>query len=130
MKEEIKEILDRVKNLKSKCNYCLKIGKNMYIPRHDKQTDNLIEAICLINDMVDYITNLQERFNALLEAHKIADELETEYQERNEKAIEYIEEHIKYECDDTFNGMSFYSYHLYDFKKDDLLNILKGDKDE
>jgi len=33
---------------------------------------------------------LKERFDALLEAHKIADELETEYQERNEKAIEYI----------------------------------------
>ena len=43
------------------------------------------------------------------------------YKSRIDKAIEYIEEHIKYECDDTINGMSFYSYHLYDFKK----NVLK-----
>ena len=40
-------------------------------------------------------------------------------------AIKYIEEHIKYECDDAFNGMQFYSHHLYDFSKEDLLNILK-----
>lgn len=48
------------------------------------------------------------------------------YKSRCEKAVEYIKEHIKYECDDNFNGMSFYSYHLYDFKKEDLLNILNG----
>lgn len=38
---------------------------------------------------------------------------------------EYIEKHIKYECDDAYNGMQFYSYHLYDFNKQDLLDILK-----
>ena len=53
----------------------------------------------------------------------IADLQRKEY--NNSKAIEYIKEHIKYECDDTINGMSFYSYHLYDFKKEDLLNILE-----
>ncbi len=42
-----------------------------------------------------------------------------------DKAIEYIKEHIKYECDIAYNGMQFYSYHLYDFNKQDLLNILK-----
>ncbi len=41
-----------------------------------------------------------------------------------DKAIEYIKEHIKYECDNAFNGMQFYSYHLYDFNKQDLMNIL------
>ena len=49
---------------------------------------------------------------------------------RIDKAIEYINEHIKYECDGTYSGMSFYSYHLYDnFKKEDLLNILTGGDD-
>ena len=48
-----------------------------------------------------------------------------------DKSIEYIEEHIKYECDGIYSGMSFYSHHLYDnFKKEDLLNILKGETNE
>ena len=52
-------------------------------------------------------------------------------QDRINKAIEYIEEHIKYECDGTYSGMSFYSHHLYDnFKKEDLLNILQGEDKE
>ena len=42
-----------------------------------------------------------------------------------DKVAEYIEKHIKYECDDAYNGMQFYSYHLYDFNKQDLLDILK-----
>ncbi len=42
-----------------------------------------------------------------------------------DKVSEYIEKHIKYECDDAFNGMQFYSYHLYDFNKQELLDILK-----
>jgi len=37
---------------------------------------------------------------------------------------EYVEKHIKYECDDAFNGKQFYSYHLYDFDKKELLEIL------
>ncbi len=41
-----------------------------------------------------------------------------------DKAKEYIEEHIKYECDLAYNGMQFYSHHLYDFNKQDLLDIL------
>ena len=56
----------------------------------------------------------------------VYEELE-DYKSRIDKAVEYIENHIKYECDNTFNGMQFYSHHLYDFKKEDLLNILKGD---
>lgn len=45
---------------------------------------------------------------------------------------EYIEEHIKYECDNAFNGMQFYSHHLYGFSKKDLLDIVNkalGDKE-
>ena len=48
------------------------------------------------------------------------------YKNRCLKAIEYIEEHIKYEHD----GYNFYSYHLYNFNKDDLLNLLQGKSDE
>ena len=43
-----------------------------------------------------------------------------------DKVAEYIEKHIKYECDDAYNGMQFYSYHLYDFNKQELLDILNG----
>ena len=42
-----------------------------------------------------------------------------------DKTIEYIKEHIKYECDAAYNGMQFYSYHLYDFDKQELLDISK-----
>ena len=42
-----------------------------------------------------------------------------------DKVSEYIEKHIKYECDAAFNVMQFYSYHLYDFNKQELLDILK-----
>lgn len=68
--------------------------------------DEIKEILSLLNSsswsneakqIEDYITNLQERFDALLEAHKIANELETEYQERNEKAIEYMNNYIKVE---------------------------------
>ncbi len=47
-----------------------------------------------------------------------------DYKSRCEKAIKYIKEHIKYECDDAFNGKQFYSYHLYNFDKNELLEIL------
>ena len=97
------------------------------------------EDILTIEDvwlLLDYITNLQERCEYLERSNNrredeimsLRDECvdgET-YKSRNEKAIEYIKEHIKYECDDTISGMSFYSYHLYDFKKEELLNILNG----
>lgn len=68
-----------------------------------------------------YIDQTEAKAQALLEY--ITDLQRKEY--NNSKAIEYIKEHIKYECDDSINGMSFYSYHLYDFKKEDLLNILE-----
>ena len=54
-------------------------------------------------------------------------ELQEENKKQKEvidKVAEYIEKHIKYECDDAYNGMQFYSYHLYDFNKQELLDIL------
>lgn len=125
MKDEIKEILEALKPHKDIKEYPLSL--------------TLREQKILL----EHITNLQEENKKLKE---IVENLMTmtvcgdrkqikntaQYkleiaQDRIDKAIEYIEEHIKYECDDTFNGMSFYSHHLYDFKKDDLLNILKGE---
>lgn len=47
-----------------------------------------------------------------------------------DRTIEYVEKHIKYECDNAYNGMQFYSYHLYDFNKQDLMNILKEVQNE
>ena len=44
---------------------------------------------------------------------------------QKDDVVKYIKTHIKYECDNAFNGMQFYSYHLYDFDKNDLLRIFK-----
>lgn len=54
------------------------------------------------------------------------------YENMRKEANNYIEKHIKYETDDCINGMQFCSYHLYDFSKEDLLNILNkvGGSDE
>ena len=58
---------------------------------------------------------------------KQIDDLEKENQQlkkQKDDGIKYIKEHIKYECDNAFNGMQFYSYHLYDFNKEELLRML------
>ena len=63
--------------------------------------------------------------------NKIKQQLEA-YENMRKEAKKYIEEHIVYETDDCINGMQFCSYHLYDFSKEDLLNILNkiGGSDE
>ncbi len=105
MKEEIKEILDF--DFKSQ-------GERIEINEYERDI------------LKDYITNLQERFNALLEAHKIADELETEYQERNEKAIEKLKTLMPI-CIMPNNTL------IHGTEKartiEETLNILKGDKE-
>ena len=61
----------------------------------------------------------------------VIEQLQQENKKQKEiidKVAEYIEKHIKYECDDAYNGIQFYSYHLYDFNKQDLLDILKEGK--
>ena len=114
MSDEIKEILDRLFVYKNENN------EMKYQP----------EDILTIDDvwlLLDYITNLQERFDALLEAHKIADELETEFQERNEKAIEFMKEN----CDIiTLNNGWIIRSELTTTGLGELFKILKGgDKD-
>lgn len=54
--------------------------------------------------------------------------LYSEVKKQKDDGIKYIKEHIKYECDDAFNGMQFYSYHLYNFEKKELLRML-GEKE-
>ena len=111
MKDEIKEILDILKD-------------NTYVPLEDGRDYKLLDK----GDdklLLDYIINIQERFNALLEAHKIADELETEYQERNEKAIEYIKSLCYIESKNEW-----FTYGD-DLSPEHIVNILQGeDKDE
>ena len=62
MKDEIKEILDRARNLKNKCSCCEQIADNVYVSRyHEIETQNLAEAVYLIDKLLDCITNLQEK---------------------------------------------------------------------
>lgn len=66
--------------------------------------------------LLDYIANLESQVK--------------KQKEVIDRTIEYVEKHIKYECDNAYNGMQFYSYHLYDFNKRDLMNILKEVQNE
>lgn len=71
------------------------------------------------------------KFGRVPQTHELLQMIEQLQQENKkqkeiiDKVAEYIEKHIKYECDDAYNSMQFYSYHLYDFNKQDLLDILK-----
>lgn len=69
----------------------------------------------VLNNAYDYINNLEQQCK--------------KQKEVIDKVIEYIKEHIKYECDGAYNGMQFYSYHLYDFDKQELLDIMKEVKE-
>lgn len=89
MKEEIKEILDELRD------------KDCYI--NNETTLTFDEA----KDILDYITNLQEKYN--------------EYKQRNEKAIDYIYKLQKDEDIEIWRENGYWAY---------LLNILKGDKNE
>ena len=70
--------------------------------------------------ILDYITNLQEQYNDLLEIHKIENNDIQELQDKIDKAIEYIKS-----CTWS-NGIDNelqYSLHV-----PTLLNILEGDE--
>ena len=74
------------------------------------------------------------KFGRVPQTHELLQMIEQLQQENKkqkeiiDKVAEYIEKHIKYECDDAYDGMQFYSYYLYDFNKQDLLDILKEGK--
>ena len=90
--------------LKEEIKEILEELENMY------EISELEEQVNNINKIRDYIINLQQE--------------NKKQKEVIDKVAEYIEKHIKYECDDAYNGMQFYSYHLYDFNKQELLDIL------
>ena len=90
-----------------------------------KSCENILKQLAENPKEMLNLLELQDKYNNLLK-EKI--ELKRQIKKQKEiidKAIEYIEKHIKYECDDAYNSMQFYSYHLYDFNKQDLLDILK-----
>lgn len=81
-------------------------------------------------DKIEVSMNVYDIPILIEELEKAEDEIKKLQQEnqqlkkQKDDVVEYIKEHIKYECDDTFNGMQFYSYHLYNFNKEDLLRML------
>ena len=127
MKDEIKEILDRAKKLKYKCDCCEEIAPGKYMMRNDKQTDNLIEAVYIIDKLLDYITNLQESEAYYYGQYK-------DYKSRNEKAIEYIKQYreIYYPDEPLSEPQIIYHAGVYDedFDEEKLLNILQGEDKE
>lgn len=70
------------------------------------------------------ITDIDTFFKVAEENTRLFEQVKKQ-KEVIDKVAEYIEKHIKYECDDAYNGIQFYSYHLYDFNKQELLDILK-----
>ena len=99
-----------------------------------KELKNQIEENKELNDSITWWKNRYEAQVKINEEHqKINGELRKEIDGLVtviDLAKNYIEEHIKYECDNAFNGMQFYSYHLYDFSKKELLEILERVNEE
>ena len=102
MKDEIKEMLQEIKEMVD--NY-LKI----YKLEDDMMYDTINYKASQWYALLDYITNLQQE--------------KEDYKSRNEKAIEYIKEHIR--IDDEYPA---YMEMLVE-EKDELLNILNGGDD-
>ena len=106
MKDEIKEIIESSRKI---------IKSN-----RENGFDRIIILGDDIDKLLDCITNLQEENEKV---HKDFDELSERYfftKSRNEKAIEYIKEHIR--KDDEYPA---YMEMLVE-EKDELLNILQG----
>ena len=138
MKDEIKEILDDIKDtvdtyVKS-CDY----------KENDIIYDEVNFSVKQWNELLDYITNLQEEYE---KEHYLVDKLtrqltdeykNTEYQckqkedykSRIDKAIEYINNFWKKKSyyEDIDNCMKYAT--INEFDKADLLNILQGEDKE
>ena len=124
--ESIKEILE------------LNDGKhNVYLPKEVKEAFTCIDyelsvCSCELPKILDYITNLQlENINLKNENKTLRSDFNNQveyasnYKSRCEKAVEYINNQIL---------INYTENDEYNFKDTptgaDLLNILKGDKDE
>ena len=109
MNNDIKEILDYF---------------NKYV--NDKyETYTIVdENTKAIKVLLDYITNLQEKYNDLLEIHKIENSDIQELQEKIDKSIEYLNNNTLF----NFEPSEVKNINLItDTKaKEDLLNILQG----
>lgn len=125
MSDEIKEILDNLKN-----------ENNYQVDCNDGSAFKELFAN-EINLLLDYITNLQEENKELNDDNiwwnnrfKAVERDNRDYKSRNKKAIEYIENNTLYSEDydyDDEDNLQFQG--AYDYKAtEDLLEILKGVK--
>ena len=92
MNDEIKEMLDYFQKDVDKYEESKKYLMQKY--GYDEETiDNICQHERHINTkkLLDYITNLQQRFDSLMEAHKICDELNEDLQEENKRLLKQIE---------------------------------------
>lgn len=110
MKDEIKEILDRLKIKSDRYNHHLKY--NMSYENKDEDYKAYL--------LLDYITNLQDENKVLLEKYSTIQILYNSSKLKNDKAIKYIKEHIR--IDDEYPA---YMEMLVE-EKNELLNILQG----
>lgn len=131
MKDEIKEITKVDKELLDKIEHILgdelssKEYNVFYNYFNEIRKPNILIDIKDVDSVKDYITNLQEGNHNLLQEIEDMQNKNNKLIERNEKAIEYIKEHIT--IDAEYPG---YMEMLVE-EKDELLNILQGeDKDE
>lgn len=133
-KTDLKLLLDYITNLQQKYDMALEDSIKESHRRMELETEKE-QLNSLVNSCQDEIRKLKEKIKHYEETTTFGDyvkevNLLVDYKSRCKKATEYVEEHIKYECDDAFNGKQFFSHHLYDFSKEDLLNILNGKSDE
>ena len=115
MNNEIKEMMNNIENMSEE-------ERKRQLEWSDTHEFGTAYAYYLL----DYITNLQEenkdlqkRFNALLEAHKILDELEQEKQDRIDKAVELLKE--------AQEGLEEWCYDGYNPCLPEIIEILQGD---
>jgi len=85
MNKEIKEILDRLE----------RIDHKEYSGGFEFADSGSFDETCRCfeerKELADYITNLQERFDSLMEAHKICDEENERLQQENERLKDSLE---------------------------------------
>lgn len=84
----------------------------------------------IIQEKEKEITSLKEQIDMLVKDDEEMQKTIIGLRTIIDEATKYIEKHIKYECDATYGGLKFMSYHLYNFKKEDLLKILGGEKND
>ena len=109
---KIEEIYKRIMVCEKKERDFLEVGNTRTANRYHNEIQKWEELLNQLNPKME--KELNEYRRGYYKQKEVID-----------KAIDYIENHIKYECDIAYNGMQFYSYHLYDFNKQDLLDILK-----